>query len=437
MDLPRDAPSADPWARRQARFGAVRYDAAVGAGHFWSLAAVGALGALGVGCASERALPAASDAGVPVADAATSEDANADAPPESAAIPTAHSALPVVRYRGGPIVDAPVIVTVTFPADALRPRLEAFGDALTQSTWWTKVAAGYCITPPGIPCVGKGKGGGHVALAAPPDGAFSAAQVAQLVASHVADRSFPAPSAGTIYVLYFPSSVTLQDGLLRSCADFAGYHSFVNVPPPGADGGTPISVAYVAVPRCGPAEADATIAAAHQIIDTAIDPKGDAYATTDETWSAFFLSEAADLCATEAPMSEGGFALPRVWSNASASQGHNPCVPLAPGEIYFNASPPDKPVSLATGESATLDVVPFAESAGPDWTLSAVDYDELAGKPPTLALTLDRATVTDGTPAKLTVTLVNSPPERGFGLFALVSRRGKQVHYFPGRVLPK
>ena len=209
------------------------------------------------------------------------------------------------------------------------------------------------------------------------------------------------------------------------------------VPPPGADGGAAVSIAYVAIARCAPAEADATIAAAHQILDTATDPEGDAYATNDEAWSAFFLAEAADLCTPEPATTESGFAVPRVWSNASATQGHDPCVPRAPGESYFNASPPEKPVSLAPGESATVDITPFAESAGPDWTLKAVDYDELAGKLPTLALTMDRTTVNDGTRAKLTITLVNPPPERGFGLFALVSRRGNQVHYFPGRVLPK
>ena len=362
-------------------------------------------------------------------------DAGAAEGGDASRTPSLHTPLPLLRYRGGAILAAPQIVTVTFPGDPLTPRLEAFGDALLQTAWWKTVASGYCA---GTACVragvGGGAGGGHVVFAAAPKGRYSATEVSALVAARVLDGTFPPPAAGTIYALFFPAGVSLADGVRQSCVSFTGYHSFVRI---AVEGGAPVPVAYAAVARCAPTESTTTTSAARQILNAATDPYGDAYATDDEAWGAYFLTEAADLCVAEAAVNEGGFALPRAWSNPSAAAGHDPCAPLAVGEAYFNASPAGGLVSLAPGESATLEVQPFADRATTDWALTVVDYDELAGSIPTLALSLDEKMVNDGTKVKLTVTLVNPPPERGFGLYALVSRRGNTVHYWPGRILPK
>jgi len=44
--------------------------------------------------------------------------------------PPAHASVPEMVNAGGPILTAPQIVTVTFPNDALRDRLEQFGDMM-------------------------------------------------------------------------------------------------------------------------------------------------------------------------------------------------------------------------------------------------------------------------------------------------------------------
>ncbi len=395
------------------------------------------LGVLALSCGSGPLAVSAADGGTAPRDAASLDDASHDAAADAGVTSRPHARLPVVGYRGGRLLVSPEVVTVTFPGDPLRPRLEAFDDAIVQSAWWSTVTEGYCVSPAGTPCIGKGSSGGHVVFGRAPEAVYSARAVADLVSSRVSDGTLPPPHPGTIYALYFPANVALEDGMLKSCADFTAYHSFAHAMPAGTEGGAPVSVAYIAVPRCAPGEADATIAAAHQLVDAATDPDGDAYAATDEAWSTFFLGEAADLCSAEATAVESGFAVPRVWSNLSAAAGHDPCVPRPTGNAYFNASPPEKLLSLSIGETTTIAVAPYAEAAAADWTLSAVDYDELAGKLPTLALKVFPTTVNDGTPATLTITLLNAPPERGFGLFALVSRRGKVVHYWPGRVLPK
>src|SRR5262245_60483728 len=54
--------------------------------------------------------------------------------------------LPRVEYLGGRFLRHPTVHTVTFTTDdpEVAARLERFGDAITSSSWWREVTAGYC-----------------------------------------------------------------------------------------------------------------------------------------------------------------------------------------------------------------------------------------------------------------------------------------------------
>src|SRR5439155_8196592 len=57
--------------------------------------------------------------------------------------------------------------------------------------------------------------------------------------------------------------------------------------------------------------------------------------------SALGGAEIADLCENEEPNlivpEDIGYPVQRIWSNQSAHAGTGPCVPVPPGEAYFNA----------------------------------------------------------------------------------------------------
>jgi hypothetical protein len=151
---------------------------------------------------------------------------------------------------------------------------------------------------------------------------------------------------------------------------------------------------------------------------------------TDPVWTAFG-PEAADACgAVDANLtaSESGFTVQRSWSNASASAGHDPCVPVPAGQAYFNVAPAQgtETIALTVGQSATVDLHPFSDGPVTPWTLSLV---AASGSP--LAFSPQSSTVSAGTVAALTVTLESKPAIGGDQLYGLVSQSGSELHVWP------
>lgn len=408
--------------------------------HAWALLALAAChpspaatGAAGA-AAPDAHLDAAVDSAQGAADAGEAGEA---APALVEAGPP--SPPPSVTYLGGPILASPRLVTVTFSGDdpALVARLQLFDDTITSTAWWTAVSSEYCSAPGG-PCVGAGAGAGHAVLPAAGPGYTDSVKggdstLRALLASSIASGAIPAPGAGTMLVVYLPAGTTvLLDGN-ASCApaSFASYHDVLQATPP--DGGAPLPVAYAVVARCSSTEAAATLAASHEIVEAATDPSPEeapAFQLTDQVWTAFG-PEVADACAavdTSLTAQESGFAVQRSWSNASAAAGHDPCVPVPAGEVYFNAAPEQgkETVPLSVGQSATIVLYPAADGATGSWQLSAV---AASGSP--LGFDVQPSTVTSGTRATLTVTLL-SPPALGVDqLYGVVSQAGTDTHVWP------
>ncbi|MEO6575412.1 MAG: hypothetical protein ABIP89_16310, partial [Polyangiaceae bacterium] len=392
------------------------------------------------------ATPDPSDAGGQTMNIVDAGVAEPDATmPTSNVYPAPHAPLPLVESSGGRVLVAPKIVTVTFPDDTLKDRVEAFGDMITASPWWQAATVGYCS---GAACISPGSGGGHVVMPAAPALSYTDDDIQALIKAEVLAGRFPAPTADTIYALYFPmgAKVSLGTGF-DGCTAFDGYHGSVVVHAPDVDagaadaGGTSaaIEVAYAVMMRCTSQEAEVTLTAGHEFIEAATDPNGgDGYLTTDPAWQQFFYPEVGDLCDAEGYQYESGFVVQSGWSNVSAKAGHNPCAPQKPGEIYFNAAPTKKSVLLKVGESTTIDVQAYSEAVTDDWALSVVDYDVLMGTGKTLDVSLDRDSVNNGVTAKLTIKLLKAPPVgRPFGLYAITSKRAGVTHYWPAMVEQK
>lgn len=360
--------------------------------------------------------------------------------------PAAHNPLPQVDYNGGHILLAPKVVTITFEGDPLESRLQQFGDVITTTPWWEAVSKEYCTN---AGCIGPGSSGGHVVLPASTTTSYTdsvmpnaASTVKDLIKANVADGTFPAPEADTLYVVYFPAGVSVSlsapgQGTSQSCVSggFGGYHQDLAVVPPGAT--QSVKVAYAIVPRCGNKEATTTVAASHEIVEAATDPAtsgSPAWYMTSSPW-AVLGGEVADLCVDVTggndTYQESGFTVQRSWSNMAAAASHDPCVPTPASDVYFGSAPVADQLQMAIGDTQTVEVDGFSDGPMPaDWSVSVVDFAHFQGTQSALTLSIDKSSMHNGSKGTLTVSLVSDPGYQG-AWFAIVSSSGNVRHMWP------
>jgi hypothetical protein len=431
---------------------------------------VGSIILAGSGCGGSSAAPAvASDASVDAPDDAALAPDAPDAPnleQDPNKYPSNHQPIPVLTNPAmGPVLASPKIVTITFTGDPRRDSLRAFDDALLGTAWWTSAIGGIGV--------GAGAGGGHVEMDRPWGNASTVydSDIQALIQNGIQNGTLPRPDSGTIYALYFDSSVTVamgtptQSGGL-SCDSFCGYHAatLVNVPNAAdagvSDAGTaaPSDVAYAVLPACAApgcwAATDydgVTVSASHEFAEAASDP----YASlslpsflldTDDSWlnpelySRGSVIENGDACA--GLMTQvSGYAVQRIWSNASAMRSEDPCQPSEAGRIFFGAAPRTKLLPVATafgqhnsygyllahvGTTATTTVDIFSNAPLPhDLTLSLGAESSRNPTGPLLVVpqhieaSLDRKTGHNGNGATLTVSV---PAGAKIGKYRIVIR---------------
>jgi hypothetical protein len=173
---------------------------------------------------------------------------------------------------------------------------------------------------------------------------------------------------------------------------FDGYHNFMAV-----DGQQiPYSVVMECPPQPPPLPTipaidllqNTTITTSHEVFESSSDPippSGFLLDLNDPNiagWADIVGVEGADLCVDpfgleQDETSDGTYTVQRIWSNARAAQGIDPCVPAPANEAYFNAAPRTTSYFVIdVGSSVTFEV--DAWSSGPigDWTLLAQDWSE-------------------------------------------------------------
>ena len=201
-----------------------------------------------------------------------------------------------------------------------------------------------------------------------------------------------------------------------------------------------------------------TEVASHELFEAATDPlpftspaynrlDGDHYA-----WGFVFLSEGGDLCVQADELTvkpdDIGFSVQRMWSNAYAKLGHDPCVPAVKNTTYFNSAPvladtltfddqgqrvTTKGLRIPVGSSKTIDVQLFSDGPSGLWSVTAVDPSSLrGGEPSPLSFAFDRTTGKNGDVLRLTIT--RSAGGAGFDAFMLQSKLGTERHFWPGFV---
>ena len=361
-------------------------------------------------------------------------------------VPAVPSSVPQVQTGAGPVLSAPVLQSITFAgydqtvdADAVVASIGAT-DFFRQAVAWYGVGAATAVPP------------AHLASSAPKtidDTGIKSWLVAQIAAGAVMPA---APQA--LYVVFYPSttSVTLQGA--QSCWQFGGYHDSVV-----ADG---VTVAYAVVPECSFGDWTAlqttTSSASHEIAGswrrTPLSTSTSAWSGLDAAhvfWQILLGGEIADLCAQWADAFYTPLGYPylvqRPWSNAAALAGRDPCKPELVNEVYFNSVPVLSDmvhiidgagathvtggVSVALGQSRTVDVQLYSDGPAAPWTVTAVNPITF---PDELVLSWDHVTGQSGDTLHLTITVQAVNSDWGGEPFVVESTLGSATHYWLGFV---
>jgi hypothetical protein len=395
----------------------------------------------------------------------------------------------------GPVLANPVVVPVFFAnddmsADGFVHELTQFVTLVGTTSYWSSAVGEYGV--------------GSLTAVTPyvssesPTGTIADSDIQNWILHRLAtDPTFPQPTANTIYAMHYPATVTISLSNSTSCNDFGGYHSDFQLPGTStvtidlsdagtADGGeddagelgdggvvTFVSnpnnqsyAAYAVIPRCPSFGAltgiDAvTGAESHELAEAATDPYPNdepAYSNVDDKhffWErALGGGEVGDMCAqfpnAFAKFEGLAYTVQRIWSNKNATEGHDPCQPELPGEVYFNSMPELKDsatvggggmsitvesVNVPVGSSKTINLDLFSEGdTGGPWMVQVEDYSQLAGGTALVDYALDPLSGQNGNQLQLTVTPKTASQSHRSALFIVKSIKGNDANLWIGAV---
>ena len=347
--------------------------------------------------------------------------------------------MPRVVTYGGPVLTHPKVLPIVFAGDPFANDIRVFTSTLGQTAYWNTIASEY----------GVGPLTGEAAVVVPetPPASIANDQIPAWLSSKMTAGVLPMPDGSTIYAIFYPSgTIITSGGAAQSCVANYGYHD---------EGTAPNGAAYpfAVLPRCHNAWqsdlANLTNATSHEYLEASTDPLTEtakAYYDVDPDHYAWAVlaggpAEIGDMCTVVIGADYYGppgfpYVVQRMWSNAAAAAGHDPCVPAETGP-YFNAAPvlddaitinagnagkvATRGVRIPVGQTRTIEVDLYSDAPtnGP-WNVQAADLGKLAKKAPLLDLSLDRATGQNGDKLNLTITPLQSNTY-GIEVFFLVS----------------
>ncbi len=224
------------------------------------------------------------------------------------------AAAPKLTYRGGPLISNVQVFTVFWgqawtqsPQSNLIQQINGFFDYILTSSLIDQLAEYRTQTQ----TIGHGSRIG-TAIVTTPDTAQSVtdAGIQSMLQNQIANNSaFPQPSANTLYFVYFPSGVTVEQGGSSSCQAFCGYHDNIN---------GKIFYAVEPYPDCSGcagnmAVFDAlTTTSSHELCEAITDP------IPGQGWYDDSNGEIGDICAWQTK-TLGSYTVQKEWSNQANS----------------------------------------------------------------------------------------------------------------------
>ena len=301
----------------------------------------------------------------------------------------------------GPVLASPKIIAIMFSNDnpSEVPDIEAFFMGIGSSSYWN-VTAEYGVGPAQAQIVTLPEASPLTIDDTAQQGVNSDLQTWLL--AQISSGAIPSPDANTTYMIVYPSSTTItEDGVtLCGMSGVGGYHTDLQ-------SGSQL-ISYGVLPRCSAVQGLTEIqtftgATSHEIVEAVTDPYpnynpawaqcDDAHLFWDEADSG---SEVADMCEIQPEafyeFPDFPYVVQRIWSNAAARRGTDPCQPEYTGETFFAAVPvlPDmvtfpevgnsivlssKKIAVGSSGVVTLDL--YSEGPVAPWTVTVQDYNYL------------------------------------------------------------
>jgi hypothetical protein len=332
--------------------------------------------------------------------------------------------------NGNSEIDGMRLVVVVASGDPLADSLFAFGDALMSSTWLTTVGAEYGLTHVASTTSVHATGPAMPTL-------LDVRGLRQYVTDLATAQPSLAPDGHTIYVVFYPPATSYPS----DCSDALGAHTTL-APMPAAGAPTDaLAFARRCLLRPGDTELDAlTEIASHEIAEALSDaappggwsfppPSSHLSSSGAPPWSisswAFAQAdgvENGDLC-EGTRYREAGHAYQRIWSNAAASTGGDPCAPALP-DAYFSASAPADWIEVPAGTTTLVPITGWTTAARDAWSVTVLatpwvgPFNASFGSSRT-------AMLTNGQTAMLAITAPMAPGQ--FAVLRLASSPGGPV----------
>ncbi len=169
--------------------------------------------------------------------------------------------MPSVVDNQGPIFSGPTFQAITFSNYDLTDDVDAFVRAVGSTPYWRAAVGEYGIGTPTVAAPA------HVAAVAPQQLEDSTIQ-GWLASELTSGADLMAPSPGSVYVLFYPSSTTIYFEGQESCFTLGGYHNSTVV--------AGMNIVYAVVPECATQDKAVlqmtTRAASHEMIEAVTDP---------------------------------------------------------------------------------------------------------------------------------------------------------------------
>lgn len=223
------------------------------------------------------------------------------------------AAPPQLTYRNGPMLSSVQVFTVfwgsswsTNPLRLLIPKLNDFFSYVLTSALLDQLSE----YDTGAYSIGHGSLAGTATItSADPPGTVDDSAIQAFLQAQIAAKTLPAPTANTLYFVYFAPGVAVNMGSGQSCQTFCGYHDSINgqifygvMPYPGCSG-------------ClgGMADLDAlTSTSSHELCEAITDP------IPGQGWYDDNNGEIGDICAWQTKKL-GTYLVQLEWSNKSGS----------------------------------------------------------------------------------------------------------------------
>jgi hypothetical protein len=207
-----------------------------------------------------------------------------------------------VVYFGGPVVSTVNVVAVLWgsklPA-ATKTNIGPFLQSIVNSTFVDQLAQYSTVGITGTngdPGTGqtitRGTYGGLVTITpANKSTTLTDKAITTELQAQIAAGKLPAANLNTLYMIYFPASITITIDGATSCIDFGAYHESVSAT------NVPTNIFYGVMPACG-GFSSITVASSHEFAEAVTDPlpTPGSHPAYPQAWNDATGDEIADLC---------------------------------------------------------------------------------------------------------------------------------------------